>query len=95
MLNLKPIFDTGYTVFFRSQAKPRHTIFICALAALALAAAWLLLGFSSLPLAVEVLAGILAAAYLYKQFKGVSGDLCGAIIVVGEFAALLCSALTG
>jgi len=90
---LKPAFETGYNAAFRNSARPRHVVFICVLTAASLAAAWLMPGVAALPLLAEVLAVVVVTAYLYRQFRGLSGDLCGSIITVGEFAALLCMAL--
>jgi Cobalamin-5-phosphate synthase len=93
MLNLKPVFETGYNAVFRTGTKPRHTVFICVLALICLITAGFMLGFEMLPLLVEVLVGIMAAIYLYKQFQGISGDLSGCIITVCELSALLCMAI--
>ena len=93
MLNLKPVFETGYNAMLRTNTKKQHTIFICVLACIILLTAWFILGLSSLPLSIGVLFGILATAYLYRQFFGLSGDLCGCIITISECAALLCMAL--
>jgi len=78
----KPIFETGYNVSFREGAKRRHLVFICALG---------LIGSVLAPWAL--LSGILMAVYLYRQFKGMSGDLCGCIIVASECIALIAMAL--
>jgi len=93
MLNLKPVFDTGYAVSFRRNSKPRHTVFICILAASCFLASWFVIGIAALALLAGALTGIIVTIYLYKQFQGISGDLSGSIITVSEFAALLCMAL--
>ena len=93
LLNIKPVFETGFNASFRTGTKPRHTVFVCAVALACLAAAWLMLGIAALPVAVGALAGIVAVVYLRGQFKGMSGDLGGCAITVSEFAALLCLAL--
>ena len=93
MLNLKPVFETGYYAMFIKETKPRHTVFICFFAVLVLFAAWYILGISALPLLAGAVFGIITTVYLHKQFKGLSGDLCGCIITLSEFAALLCMAL--
>ena len=93
MLRLKPVFETGYNVAFRKNTKPRHTVFICITAAIILTTAWFALRILALPLLAGTLAGTLATLYLYKQFKGMSGDLCGCVITIGELAALLCMAI--
>ena len=94
MLNLKPVFETGYNAAFRAGTKPRHTLFICLLAFVGLTAAWFISGAAALfPLLAGALAGVAAVVYLYRQFHGISGDLSGCVITIGEFAALLCMAL--
>ena len=93
ILTLKPIFETGYAATFKNDAKPRHTVFICVLTAMILTAAWLALGTTALPLLAGIIMGLIATAYLYRQFKGMSGDLSGCIITISEFTALLCMAL--
>ena len=93
LLNLKPVFETGYGAMFSEGARPRHTVFICALLLLCFLAAWLKLGLSASPVLVGTLAGLLAVLYLYRQFRGMSGDLCGCVITVSEFTALICMAL--
>ena len=93
-LNAKQAFEKGYGASFKSGTKPRHTVFVCAFAAVLSAVAWTVAGFASL---APILAGMAGCAvvsfYLYKQFKGMSGDLCGCAITIGEFCALLCMAL--
>jgi len=92
-LRLKPIFETGYAQSFKTGVKTGHTVFICVFMILCCASAWLTLAITALPLLAGIMAGVITACYLYKQFKGISGDLSGCIITVSEFAALLCMAL--
>jgi len=93
ILNLKPVFDAGYGASFKSGTKPRHSLFICILAAIYITAAWFKLGIAALPLIVAAFTGVIASAFLYKQFHGISGDLSGCVISVSECAALLCMAI--
>ena len=93
VLNIKPLFESGYQVMFKKDSKPRHTIFICLFTVALFFTAWFKLDISLFPLLSGVLAGILTAIYLYRHFKGLSGDLCGSIIIISEFSALLCLAL--
>jgi len=92
-LALKPAFETGYNAMFKPDAPRRGVMIICVLAALCFIMAWLVAPSALLPLCAGAAAGFVAAAYLYKQFRGMSGDLSGAIVTVSEFAALLCMAL--
>jgi len=93
MLTLKPAFKTGYNASFKDAALPRDIVFSVLLSLLFFITACFFLGTAMLPLCAEAVAAVMATAYLYKQFQGLSGDLCGCIITVGEFAALLCMAL--
>ena len=93
VLNLHPVFETGYSASFRKNAKPLHTVFICSLTIVMFIIALCFPGISVMPLLVEALAGLFVTAYVYMQFRGISGDLCGCIITISEFAALLSMAL--
>jgi len=93
LLGMKPLFDTGFSAIFRSGTGPRHSAFILLTLIIVLSLARLLPGNIVLPLVVEIIASALTAFYLYRQFHGISGDLCGCVITVGEFAALICMAL--
>jgi len=84
----KPVFETGYNASFKVGTKPRHIVFICILGLMCvLVSPW--------AVSVGIAAGIGTAVYLYRQFKGISGDLCGCIIVVSECAAVVAMALYG
>jgi len=92
-LNLKLISETGINASFKNGSKTGHTIFTCIVLLICCTAAWFILGLSMLPLLVEAVIGVIAVWYLYKQFKGISGDLCGCVITVSELSALICFAL--
>ena len=94
-LILNTVYDTGFIASFKNGTKPGHTIFVFVLMLISCTAAWFLLGFAALPLLICLLTGVLATWYLYKQFQGISGDLCGCVITVCELAALLCIAIQG
>ena len=46
-----------------------------------------------LPMLAAILIGLSASAYLYRQFGGVSGDICGAVVTVSELAGFVCLTL--
>jgi len=92
-LNLKPVFETGYNASFRAGTNKKHTIFICFILFICYITAWFTLGTAALPLFAQTAAGFLAVWYLYRQFRGISGDLSGCIITVSELAALICMAV--
>ena len=93
MLNLKPAFETGYNTLFRNNTKPRHTVLICLIMLICLSVVWFWIGIMGMPLLAEAVVGIIATLYLYNHFQGMSGDLCGCIITVSEFAALFFMAI--
>ena len=95
MLNLKPAFETGYNAAFRTDAMARHSVFIIVLALITFSAACFTLGFAALPLLAEAMTGVVVTVYLYRQFKGISGDLSGCVVTVSELSAVLCLALPG
>ena len=78
----KPVFETGYNASFKAGTKNRHLVFIFILGLLCVVLA---------PLAalVGVVAGVGTAVYLHRQFEGMSGDLCGCIVMVSECVALV------
>ena len=92
-LNMKPVFEDGYHASFKSGTKQWHTVFICLLLLICYAVACIISGTAALPLLIGAAAGALTILYLYIQFGGMSGDLCGCIIAVTELAALLGMAL--
>ena len=92
-LNMESVFDSGYNASFKNGTKPGHTVFICWLLLICYAAAWFLLGFAALPLLIGTAVGFFMVCYLYSQFRGISGDLCGCIITVTELSVLLGMAL--
>jgi adenosylcobinamide-GDP ribazoletransferase len=94
ILTLKPLSLTGYMHTFKNGAKPRHVAMIVVTAMLFLVLAFATGGPIALVEPVAVLAGsACVSAYLYRQMKGFSGDLCGCAIVVGELCGLLAMAI--
>jgi adenosylcobinamide-GDP ribazoletransferase len=92
-LCIKPVFETGFIVSFKKNTKTGSTVFICLLLAACCAASWFTLGFAALPLLVAITAGVVTVRYLYRQFKGISGDLCGCVITISELTAMFCLAI--
>jgi len=92
-LNMKLISETGINASFKNGTNPGHTVFTCILLLICCTSAWLTLGVSALPLLAGAVVGTITVWYLYTQFKGISGDLCGCVITVSELSALICFAL--
>ena len=94
LLAFKPLSDKGFGAMFKNNTGKAHIIvlvfFICICIVLSYAAGGL---FIFLPVVTASLAALLTIWYLYRQFKGVSGDICGAVVIVSELAGLICTAL--
>lgn len=94
LLNLKPISNTGLAADLRANTRPIHTLAVLIITAAGFIYALIFEEIIILiPLAVTLLAAVLTAIYVNRKLRGISGDLCGCIITVGEVAGLLCLAL--
>ena len=94
MLCLKPASHSSYTVLFRKRVKARHKIFLVAVAALMIALVCLNMGACGLILTGALLVGyIIPMACVYRNMKGVSGDLVGFSLVVSELCGIIALAL--
>lgn len=82
--------ESSYANIFKQNTGMRHKLFVSAVAVLAVASAYLYAGTVGIVTALSVIIGYMCAtAYVYKEFKGVSGDLTGFAIVIGELCGLL------
>jgi len=90
LLGLKAMPQSGYgNMLKRNTGKP-HMIFVAACASAAIAFSYVTAGPGGVLAALFCAAGFAGAmAYAYKEFKGVSGDLTGFSLVIGELAGLL------
>jgi adenosylcobinamide-GDP ribazoletransferase len=94
LLKLKPMSDSGYLVMFRENTKPFHFLFLAALLMITIPAAFFSGGFVTfIPLSIVAITALGMMFYLYKQFQGLSGDLCGCGITVSELFGLLATAV--
>jgi adenosylcobinamide-GDP ribazoletransferase len=94
LLNRKPMAETGFMVMFKANTKPVHTFFIMMIFIATLIFAFTLGGIATLSvLGTVMISAWLTMSYLYREFQGLSGDLCGCIISVSELFGLLCVAL--
>lgn len=96
LLNLKPISENGYAGMFKKDTKKCHTAMLLIIAAASIAAG----AFFCEVKGVAVVSGvviseIITLGYLYRQLDGISGDLCGAALTVGELCGILLIALGG
>lgn len=94
MLTLKPMSETGLMSMFRNETGRRHRIGLLVILLAAVTCTIVVGGVSTaIPLAVVIAGMLVAAWYVYRQFRGFSGDLCGCSLVVGETCGVLCMAL--
>jgi len=94
VLCLKPIRREGYAYMFRPANAAPHRAFAIAAAVSALALAWLLAGAPGLIVLGAVVFGYAAAmARAYASFGGISGDLAGYSLVIGELCGLIVLAI--
>lgn len=94
MLLLRPMWETGYAATFKKDSKKVHQAVTLGFGTLTLLLGFLLGGFiTGIILLCLVLGGVLAAWFSVRELKGISGDLCGFILVVSESTALLAWAL--
>ncbi|MCL1808870.1 MAG: adenosylcobinamide-GDP ribazoletransferase [Clostridiales bacterium] len=89
VLCLKAMLGSGYASMFKQGTGLRHKVFVAALAALAVTAAVLYAGVWGLVVASSAVLGYAAAAaFTYREFKGISGDLAGFALVISEICGL-------
>jgi len=94
VLCLSKMPQSGYANMFGQNAKTSHRVFIACTAALAAGAAYMLAGLIGLVVAgVTALGSVLAMWHAYSSLKGVSGDLAGYALVIGELCGLFALAL--
>jgi len=94
ILCLKPLKQEGYASMFRPTAPAAHRVVAGFEAACALALAWALAGAAGLAVLGAVALGYAAAmARAYASLRGVSGDLAGFAMVIGELSGLVALAV--
>jgi len=94
ILSLKAMPQSGYANMFKQNTKISHKVFLALIALSATALSFIFTGFYGLIVAGVVILGyILAMAYAYKEFKGISGDLTGYALVISELCGLIALAV--
>ena len=94
VLSLKTMEGSGYANAFKENTGFAHKFFIAALTISAAALSYLWAGIPGIIVFAAVIAGyFLATAYVYKEFRGVSGDLTGFAIVTSELCGLIALAV--
>jgi adenosylcobinamide-GDP ribazoletransferase len=94
ILCLKTMAQSGYAHTLRQNTSVAHKIFIIIIAIAAAAFSFFLARQRGLIVAAAVMAGFAAAlACAYKDLKGVSGDVAGFALVIGELSGLTAMAV--
>jgi len=94
VLSLSVMQDSGYAKVFSENTGLSHKIFVAALAVLTAALFFLYSGGYGLAVVGAVILGYMCAtAYVFREFKGISGDLTGFAIVISELCGLMALAI--
>jgi len=90
VLCLKAAPHSSYLSLFKRNTGSAHKVVTCYLAACTFAVAWLIGGITGLVVVASVtLSFIVTMVYVYRCFKGVSGDLTGFSLVISELCGLI------
>jgi adenosylcobinamide-GDP ribazoletransferase len=94
ILCLKPMAQSAYANMFRQNTGMSHKVFIVFVAISSAALSCFFMGIPGLIVGVSAITGFtVAIVYAYKDLKGVSGDLAGFALVIGELCALAAMAI--
>jgi len=94
ILCLKTLTQSGLANMFRQNTGAAHKIFITIIAAIGVTLSFISDGLYGIAVAAFVIAGFTAAmACVYRDLKGVSGDLAGFALVTGELCGLAAMAI--
>jgi adenosylcobinamide-GDP ribazoletransferase len=89
ILGLKPLSQSAYAIMFRQNSSTAHKVFIVIIAILALALSWFFAGYYGLIIGASVIVGCtIAFIWAYNDLKGISGDVAGFGLVIGELCGL-------
>lgn len=93
VLNIPAVLTDGYAKSFREQKHRSHSVFIVVVLLLALGLSCWLGGLKLTAILLgQVIVAMVAMLLLYRDFRGISGDLSGFVLTVSETAALLIAA---
>jgi adenosylcobinamide-GDP ribazoletransferase len=94
VLCLKPMPQSGYANMFRQGAALMHKVFIFFVAIMAIALSYLFAQELALIVAASVTAGSVGAIlWAFQGMKGMSGDLAGFALAIGELCGLVALAV--
>ena len=91
---LKTMEQSGLAKMFKQNTGTRHKIFVIFIFVFTAALSYIFAGIPGFLICASVTAGFIAAMfYVYRDLNGVSGDLCGFSLVIGELCGLIALAL--
>ena len=94
ILVLRHMPESNYAALLGRRIEIRHKVFVIIIAVVAIAASIIYAGLSGFIVSAAVVAGYsLAMRVVYKSFNGVSGDLLGYSLVIGELCGLIALAV--
>jgi adenosylcobinamide-GDP ribazoletransferase len=94
VLSLKPLTQSAYANMFRQNTGTAHKVFLAIIAVLTLALSYYLAEILGLIIAASVMAGFnIALGWAYRNLKGISGDLAGFSLVIGELCGIIVLAI--
>jgi len=94
VLCLKPMEQSAYANMFRKNTGLAHKIFVIIIAFTGIAISFYFSGINGLIVAASVILGFAAAMVCaYTNLKGISGDLAGFALVIGELCGLAALAI--
>jgi adenosylcobinamide-GDP ribazoletransferase len=90
ILCLRAIQQSVYANMFKQNMRTRHIIFVIVVTIVAVLLSCLFGGSIGLIIVVFVIIGFIGAmSFAFMEFQGVSGDLAGFALVVGELSGLM------
>lgn len=90
MLVTPPMHETGYAAYFKQNSKTVHRVVLVIVALLVIVVGFLLGGISFLVPLLCVAAGVGGTlCFLFQQLKGISGDVCGCLVIVSELIGIV------
>ena len=94
ILCLKTMAQSAYANMFKQNTQMAHKIFVILIVLSSMGLSYFFAQISGLIVAASAIAGFSGAmAYAYRDLKGVSGDLAGFALVIGELYALAAMAI--
>jgi len=91
---LPSIPESDYTVILARNIGIRHKLFVVTILAASIVFSVLYAGvWGLIPIGAVILGYVCVTAYVFKEFKGIFGDLLGCAMVIGELCGLIALAM--